>query len=187
MQLRLTVALLVILGALMFAAGGDGDATRMQLALERAERQRLVQLALPDRPAMQPAVLREDAAGQDDEAAPDSAAPSVPRISEPLSPDTQAAAGQTEGEQTQDSPGAPPAPVAAPAPEPVPAPVVLYVTGNRVNLRAGPSTANDVVGAVTLGQAVELVADQGNGWVEIRVEGIEATVFMAQDFLSETP
>jgi hypothetical protein len=58
---------------------------------------------------------------------------------------------------------------------------MLRVTGSRVNLRAGPSTANAVVGSVARGDIVELVGHANDAWAEIRVDGREA--FMARRFL----
>lgn len=43
-----------------------------------------------------------------------------------------------------------------------------YVTGSRVNLRAGPGTANPVVRVVTRGAAAEVLEDRGN-WYRIRL------------------
>lgn len=75
-------------------------------------------------------------------------------------------------------------PIAAPAPvlrEPV---LDLYtVTGNRVNLRGGPSTANPVVGALTFGAVAEALSDPVNGWLEIRDMNTGLTGYMAARFL----
>lgn len=76
-----------------------------------------------------------------------------------------------------------PAAVAAPAST---APVMLYVTGNEVNLRTGPSTRFAKVGKVTRGQALIDMGDAGDGW---RMVGLPAgaTAYMSTDFLSSTP
>ena len=63
----------------------------------------------------------------------------------------------------------------------------LYVTGTRVNLRAGPSTDNPIVAALTQGTATELVAEAPDGWFEIRDPATGTTGFMSGDFLSPTP
>lgn len=42
-----------------------------------------------------------------------------------------------------------------------------YVTGTRVNLRAGPGTSNAIVAQLGLGAEAEVLSDQ-NGWYEIR-------------------
>jgi uncharacterized protein YgiM (DUF1202 family) len=49
------------------------------------------------------------------------------------------------------------------------APATEYwsVTGNAVNLRAGPGTANDVVAKLSVGTEAE-VLEEGNGWYRIR-------------------
>ena len=65
--------------------------------------------------------------------------------------------------------------------------LLLYVTGTRVNLRAGPSTDNPIVAALTQGTATELVAEAPDGWFEIRDPTTGATGFMSGDFLSPTP
>ena len=59
----------------------------------------------------------------------------------------------------------------AAAPEAVAAPGLdaglWYVTGERVNLRAGPGTGNAVVGQMVLGDKAEVMDDQ-NGWYQVR-------------------
>lgn len=47
-----------------------------------------------------------------------------------------------------------------------------YVSGSRVNLRAGPGTGNDVVGQVVLGDAAH-VLDERDGWY--RIESVNGT------------
>ncbi|GKY88529.1 SH3 domain-containing protein [Sinisalibacter aestuarii] len=84
-----------------------------------------------------------------------------------------------------------PDPVAEPEPEPDPAPAaepdtVLYVTGARVNVRAGPSTNYEAITALTRGTAVTDVGPAGNGWREILLDTGE-TGFMSGDFLSPDP
>ncbi len=53
------------------------------------------------------------------------------------------------------------------------------VTGNRVNLRSGPSTANPVVDQVVRDQRVEVLEETPDGWLRIRVmeTGLEAYIF----------
>ncbi|MEM8879255.1 MAG: SH3 domain-containing protein [Pseudomonadota bacterium] len=60
----------------------------------------------------------------------------------------------------------------------------LYVTGTRVNLRAGPSTEAEIVTALTQGSETELLAEAEDGWLQIRdiATGVEG--FMSGDFLS---
>jgi len=61
----------------------------------------------------------------------------------------------------------------------------LYVTGSRVNLRAGPSTRDAVVGSVAYGEAVDVLGYADDAWAEVRVEGRAA--FMSRRFLAPTP
>ncbi|WP_165354552.1 SH3 domain-containing protein [Tropicimonas sp. IMCC6043] len=77
---------------------------------------------------------------------------------------------------------------AAPAPEPMLAERtarVLFVTGSRVNVRSGPSTAHEVVGSVGYGDEVELVAYEGLSWARIRMGDGETTGFMSRKFLAD--
>lgn len=60
---------------------------------------------------------------------------------------------------------------------------LMYVTGTRVNVRSGPSTNYGVIGSVSLGDEVELVALEGSSWARIRL-GDGRTGFMAKRFLS---
>tara|TARA_B110000902_G_scaffold245564_1_gene299810 strand:- start:147 stop:755 length:609 start_codon:yes stop_codon:yes gene_type:complete len=56
------------------------------------------------------------------------------------------------------------------------------VVGNLVNVRGGPGTNFDVVGKLTRGTEVEVLAENGDGWVEMRsVDG--ATLGWMADFL----
>ena len=45
---------------------------------------------------------------------------------------------------------------------------VRRVTGNRVNVRGGPSTGFDVVNQLVRGDEVEILEDNGDGWVRLR-------------------
>ena len=59
---------------------------------------------------------------------------------------------------------------------------IRTVSGTRVNVRGGPGTSFDVVGKLGQGDAVEVIEDNGAGWVRFRsVDGTE-TGWMA-DFL----
>ncbi|MDO5642777.1 MAG: SH3 domain-containing protein [Paracoccus sp. (in: a-proteobacteria)] len=61
----------------------------------------------------------------------------------------------------------------------------LYVTGNSVNFRAGPTTSDAVVGRLTRGQAVTAVSAPTGDWVHIRdAEG--RTGYMSAQFLSSS-
>ena len=61
---------------------------------------------------------------------------------------------------------------------------VLYeVTGNGVNMRAGPGTANGVVATLRLGTHAEVIGSEGN-WSHIRLDdGTEG--WMSANYLSE--
>lgn len=118
-------------------------------------------------------------------------------------------AAANEAEAGVSDPAPDPEPVAAPEPEPVATPepepepavtpepepesgpdttpdVVLYVTGERVNVRAGPSTDFAVITALARGAPVVDVGPAGAGWREIRLETGE-TGYMSGDFLSSEP
>lgn len=64
---------------------------------------------------------------------------------------------------------------------------VMFVTGDRVNFRAGPSTNDRVIGAVLRGSPVEILGASIGDWVHLRdAEGREG--YMSSQFLtSERP
>lgn len=72
----------------------------------------------------------------------------------------------------------------APPEDPAEAPTdTLFVTGNTVNFRAGPTTTDAVVGSLSRGQIVTAVGPRSGDWIEIRDErGL--TGFMSAQFLS---
>lgn len=59
---------------------------------------------------------------------------------------------------------------------------IRTVSGNRVNVRGGPGTNFDVVGRLVRGDAVEIIEDNGNGWVLMRAVDTGAQGWLA-DFL----
>lgn len=61
----------------------------------------------------------------------------------------------------------------APAAQPVLAPAadIRRVSGSRVNVRGGPGTGFDVVFGLVQGEAVEVLEDDGIGWVRMRPVG----------------
>lgn len=65
-----------------------------------------------------------------------------------------------------------------------PEPDYLYVTGSRVNVRGGPSTAYGVISSLSLGTQVEDMGDAGDGWRQIVLTGTGERGFMAGRFLS---
>jgi hypothetical protein len=59
---------------------------------------------------------------------------------------------------------------------------VRIVSGDRVNVRGGPSTNYEVVGRLTRGVEVEVLDDNGDGWIEMRsLDGV--TFGWMADFL----
>ena len=85
------------------------------------------------------------------------------------------------------------APIAQEAPEPPaidtapPAAVdLLYVTGNRVNMRAGPGSRHDWLATLSRGDGVAVIEKQGRWYkVQADVEGKPVTGWMAASFLSD--
>ncbi|WOI56668.1 SH3 domain-containing protein [Palleronia sp. LCG004] len=152
-MIRMTLALLAMIGVTMAVAGRDldGDGTGRDYVARASATPTDVAPANPNRLAL------------DDEAG---------AIARALAATGQAAGGiiaepaqaVTETPQTAD-----------------PAPMVQYhvITGNRVNIRRGPSTADEVVDQVVLDQRVEVLDETANGWMHIRVEdtGQEAYIF----------
>lgn len=63
----------------------------------------------------------------------------------------------------------------------------LFVTGNRVNVRSGPSTDYRVVGSVEQGDPVELIAYGNDGWAQILMDNGQKTGFMSSKFLAQNP
>lgn len=60
---------------------------------------------------------------------------------------------------------------------------LVEVTGNQVNLRAGPSTDTAVLGALVRGERAELI-DSSGGWVQIRAVSTGTIGYMADRFVS---
>lgn len=58
------------------------------------------------------------------------------------------------------------------------------VNGTRVNVRGGPGTDFGVVGKLGMGDTVEVIEDNGSGWVRFRTVGGEETGWMADFLLS---
>lgn len=87
-----------------------------------------------------------------------------------------------------------PGPVLRPSPEyagetpvatPLPDGLVLYVTGDRVNMRAGPSTGDRVVSSLVRGTAVQPLGPADAEWVNIR-DADGRVGYVAGRFLSQT-
>jgi len=75
----------------------------------------------------------------------------------------------------------PATPVAAATPEP--AAVPAQVVGSAVNLRAGPSTADPVIGRVDEGDTVQWISTPVQGWALVRQDGSGADAYMAASYL----
>jgi hypothetical protein len=61
---------------------------------------------------------------------------------------------------------------------------IVEVTGNSVNLRAGPSTGDAVLVALVRGEQAELITSLDNGWAQIRTVETGVEGYMADRFLS---
>lgn len=64
-------------------------------------------------------------------------------------------------------------------------PDLWYVTGSKVNLRAGPGTGNAVVGQLVLGDAAEVLSD-AEGWYQIRSVDGSLSGWIYGKFLADT-
>ena len=71
--------------------------------------------------------------------------------------------------------------VAAPEPvaDPEPVPDLRFVDGDRVNMRGGPGTDFAVVGRLLRNDIVEVLKDEGNGWLHLRVPATGEEGWMA--------
>jgi uncharacterized protein YgiM (DUF1202 family) len=61
-----------------------------------------------------------------------------------------------------------------------------WVQASAINVREGPGTGYGVAGRLTRGEAVTVVADAGDGWLRIRIEGDGLEGFVAARLLTET-
>lgn len=60
-----------------------------------------------------------------------------------------------------------------------------WVSANAINVREGPGTGHAVAGRLTRGEAVTVVADAGDGWLRIRIEGDGLEGFVASRLLTD--
>jgi uncharacterized protein YraI len=58
------------------------------------------------------------------------------------------------------------------------------VTGSRVNMRGGPGTSFGVLGVLPRGQEVEVLRDEGTGWVKLRDQETGRVGWMAGRMLA---
>jgi hypothetical protein len=63
-------------------------------------------------------------------------------------------------------------------------PVLLQVTGDTVNFRAGPSTGDEILAALPRGTEVELIERVADGWAHLRVSDTGLEGYMSGDFLA---
>lgn len=142
----------------------------------QAQRDAIAEQQIAEEPAPEP---EPEPAVTEAEPATDAPAEAVP-----------AAAAQTP-QRVQDFPG----PALRPSPEhagetesaiaelaPTDGAAIMYVTGSRVNFRAGPSTGDSVIGALNGGSPVEALGEV-SGWVNIR-DAQGRTGYMSAQFLS---
>ncbi|MFP7674348.1 SH3 domain-containing protein [Marivita sp. S0852] len=71
-----------------------------------------------------------------------------------------------------------------PVPEPNAAPDLRFVDGDRVNMRGGPGTEFAVVGRLLRNDMVEVIKDDGNGWLHLRVTATGEEGWMADWLVS---
>jgi hypothetical protein len=115
----------------------------------------------------------------------------APTIAPVNTPAPEPASATPSPDPRAERPAPPPAFVPAP-PDPGFTPVppelrmTLYVTGSRVNLRAGATTASEVRARLPRGTAVTLLGDAGAGWLRIR-DGSGAEGYMSVDYLTTSP
>ena len=87
--------------------------------------------------------------------------------------------------------------VVAPAPKPVvskperaevsePEAEILYVSGDRVNLREGPGTSHGVIARASRGTEVVLLSDKVGEWRQVRVIDTGEVAYVASRLLSPT-
>lgn len=62
---------------------------------------------------------------------------------------------------------------------------VRFVTAASINVREGPSTRHPVVGRLTRAEAVTVVSDGLDGWVQVRIEGDGLEGYVAARLLSD--
>jgi len=69
-----------------------------------------------------------------------------------------ATAGQTQGVAAE----------AEPEPVNIPEPDFRFVDGDRVNMRGGPGTDYAVIGKLYRNDMIQILKDEGNGWLHLR-------------------
>ncbi len=197
--IRLTLLTIAGILAAMFYFGRDAD-----LPEDRIGRERAAAPSVSSVPPFAPRPAREETpVVTAPEPTPEPAR--TTRLPEPARPAPVAAAPVTPVPDLPETDATIPGPLesaiaavlAEPEPEPVAEPEpaaepepgedglrgLLYVTGDRVNVRAGPATVYGVVTSLTRGTAVIDAGDAGEGWRMIRLQTGELA-YMSADFLS---
>ena len=64
---------------------------------------------------------------------------------------------------------------------------IFTVAASSANVRGGQSTGHPVVGRLARNEDVLVVADPGNGWVQVRIEGDGVNGWMAKRLLRPAP
>ena len=180
-MIRLTLILTAgIVGSMLIFGDDQGHAARDTIA----------ETVLVPAKATDPVIAAEP----DTATAPDSKATDLPAVAKRAPTSSGLTAVQHAGLLVFEARDAPRGFVAAkqadtetPAPMSAPTPVtenLHYVTGNRVNLRSGPSTGDGVVAQLLRGARAELLAEAGDGWVQIRDIESGNSGFMAARFLA---
>lgn len=62
---------------------------------------------------------------------------------------------------------------------------VRFVNSAAINVRQGPSTNEAVIGRLTRNEAVTVVADNGDGWLLVRIEGDGVEGYVAGRLLTD--
>ncbi|MEO1797318.1 MAG: SH3 domain-containing protein [Pseudomonadota bacterium] len=60
---------------------------------------------------------------------------------------------------------------------------IRAVAGTRVNMRNGPGTSFPILATLTRGAEAEVIAEPGNGWLQIRVSDTGAVGWMAESLM----
>ncbi len=177
-MIRLTLTLLAAIGVTLSIAGGDipdasgavpGAASASAGAAGAAQASRARATPTDDLPAR---LALDDEAGAIARAL--SAEAAAPAPGEDLR--LWAVAAEQAGVEPAD-------PVIAAEPEPAPR-RLARVNATRVNLRAGPSTANAVLDQVVLDQRVEVLEARSDGWSRIRLPETGRTAWIFDRFLT---
>ncbi|MFT4151610.1 MAG: SH3 domain-containing protein [Paracoccaceae bacterium] len=157
-MIRLTLLLCGALYGLLMVAGADHGQERLGLTGAYAASTALPQVPSTARQATRAVYT-----------------PAQPVMTAPVvqSPTVQPAVAQQPA-AAADVPASPPA-----------VPDIRRVMADAVNVRGGPSTADEVVGRLAQGDEVLVVGQTPDGWLEIRIEGDGIDGYVAARFLSD--